>query len=164
MTKRVRPPFAETTPCAQGHCGHALSAHVDGTRNPFPWMGPEYPTGCNYIYGVGDAGYDTCACHAFIPPKDAKPLMCKPSIPAPSIALGIGRHYKGDDYEVLGISWDATNGRDRWVVRYRGIGNADTGHENVQDVDEFLGTVQLPSGETVPRYKFLGPDAAGERG
>lgn len=127
------------------------------------WAGVRVSTAVNLPPDVGGGhapGLRHAAAHLGTLSTGWYPFDSVPTSGSPSTQ----RRPAPDDYEVLGISWDATNGRDRWVVRYRGIGNADTGHENVQDVDEFLGTVQLPSGETVPRYKFLGPDAAGERG
>lgn len=64
----TRPPYPEDTICAQSCCRHPLSEHVEGSRNPFPWLGPEWPRGCNAYMGIGDAGSESCACNMFTPP------------------------------------------------------------------------------------------------
>ena len=62
-----RPALPETALCAG--CGHPLASHNDGLHNPYYWLGPEWPLGCEHIVGFDEAGSCSCSCRRFEPPK-----------------------------------------------------------------------------------------------
>lgn len=68
---------------------------------------------------------------------------------APQLALGIYRHYKGKDYEVIGLARHSET--EEWMVVYRPL-YGDFGLW-VRPYDMFTEKVVLDSGEQVARFE-----------
>ncbi len=67
----------------------------------------------------------------------------------PQLQLGIYRHYKGKDYEVIGLARHSET--EEWVVVYRPL-YGDFGLW-VRPYEMFVEKVTLGSGETVSRFE-----------
>lgn len=77
------------------------------------------------------------------------------SVKAPlAVAPGRYRHYKGQDYEVLGVARHSET--EEWLVVYRCL-YGDYGLW-VRPLAMFMETVEL-AGETVARFRYIGPMA-----
>lgn len=77
----------------------------------------------------------------------------KKSLPyseAPSIPLGRYRHYKGNDYEVIGVARHSET--DEWLVVYRPLYGE--GGLWVRPLAMFEGCVER-DGETVRRFQYM---------
>jgi hypothetical protein len=76
--------------------------------------------------------------------------------------LGVYRHYKGGHYAVLMLGRDSNNDANREdVVIYMSLSAPYAGSVNVRRESEFLELVELPDGETVPRFTFIMPAPRG---
>lgn len=70
--------------------------------------------------------------------------------------MGIYRHWKGHHYVTLFEGRDSNNHANREdVVIYMSLSAIYAGSINVRWKSEFLGEVELPSGELVPRFTYV---------
>lgn len=77
----------------------------------------------------------------------------KDKIPTPPFTPGKYRHYKGNDYEAIGLACREDN--HEWYVVYKPLYE----HEGLPDIwlrkyDDFLSTVSV-DGKEVPRFSLL---------
>ena len=72
-----------------------------------------------------------------------------------SIKIGRYRHYKGNEYEVMGVAKHSEDETE--LVVYRPLYNANSGERGlwVRPLDMFIETVDI-NGETKPRFEYLG--------
>lgn len=74
----------------------------------------------------------------------------------PKIKLGKYRHYKGKEYEVIGVGKDSETLAD--VVIYRGLYNSEEFGDNplwTRSIESFLEKVDV-GGEKVARFEYIG--------
>lgn len=84
--------------------------------------------------------------------------VCSNSAEAPALVpVGRYRHYKGQDYEVLGLARHSET--EEWLVVYRCL-YGDYGLW-VRPLAMFTETVQQ-DGEVVPRFRYSGPMTASD--
>ncbi len=71
-----------------------------------------------------------------------------------SIKIGRYRHYKGNEYEVMGVAKHSEDETE--LVVYRPLYNENSGERGlwVRPLDMFIETVDI-NGETKPRFEYL---------
>ena len=71
-----------------------------------------------------------------------------------SIKIGRYRHYKGNEYEVMGVAKHSEDETE--LVVYRPLYNENSGERGlwVRPLDMFIETVDV-NGETKPRFEYL---------
>lgn len=76
--------------------------------------------------------------------------MADPLAPAASVAPGRYRHYKGGEYEVLGVATHSEFGTEHVVYR-----SVEDGAWWVRPSTMFVDTVRRRSGLRVPRFRLI---------
>jgi hypothetical protein len=72
-----------------------------------------------------------------------------------SLEIGRYRHYKGNEYEVIGVAKHSEDETE--LVVYRPLYNENSGERGlwVRPLPMFIETVQV-NGETKPRFEYIG--------
>jgi hypothetical protein len=95
-------------------------------------------------------------CSLRFPPRDFFPEGCAMTFPTPEVPPGRYRHFKGGQYEVLGVARHSET-EEEFVV-YRPLSG--DGGLWVRPKRMFVETVTA-AGESVPRFRYLGPAEEG---
>ena len=106
----------------------------------------------NYFNGIKEIDFLQAGTHPYCPPEHQYfRLRFDPSNPTGKIKLGKYRHYKGGEYEVIGIAKDSETLSE--MVVYRALYG--DGELWVRSAEMFGETVTR-EGKTFPRFEYIG--------